>query len=146
MLQPLLVSAGDEEQVEHTCFLENTDGQMDRWTDASCCHCCHCHHVHLMHGGGGLRASAGGLSSIAWDAVAVIVHRCYAQTLRTVHMLTVQIWECGKAGSCFGTLDSDGPAHLVPLTEGYEYSGRGSVLIHTTCLVGKCNSSWHWWH
>jgi len=71
MLQPLLVSTGDEEQVEHTCFLENTD----RWTDTSCCHCCHCHRVHLVHGGGGLRASAGGPSSIAWDAAAVVVCR-----------------------------------------------------------------------
>jgi len=61
-------------------------------------------------------------------------------------MLTVWIWECGKAGSCFGTLDSDGLAHLVPLTEGYEYSGWGSVLIHMTCLVGKCDSLRHWWH
>jgi len=63
-----------------------------------------------------------------------------------VHMLTVWIWECGKAGSHFGTLDSDGPAHLVPLMEDYEYSGWGSVLIHTTCLVGKCDSWQHWWH
>ena len=55
-------------------------------------------------------------------------------------MLTVWIWECGKVGSRSGTLDSDGPAHLVPLMEDYEYSGQGSVLIHTTCLVGKCNS------
>jgi len=29
MLQPLLVSAGDEEQVECTYLLENMDGQMD---------------------------------------------------------------------------------------------------------------------
>jgi len=29
-LQPLLVSAGDEEQVECTCFLENMDEWMDR--------------------------------------------------------------------------------------------------------------------
>src|SRR6267142_1869217 len=29
MLQPLLVSAGDEEQVECTYLLENTDGRMD---------------------------------------------------------------------------------------------------------------------
>ena len=35
-----------------------------------------------------------------------------------VHMLTVWIWECGKVGSHFGTLDPDGPAHLEPLTEG----------------------------
>jgi len=55
----------------------------------------------------------------------------------TVRMLTVRIWECGKAGSHSGTLDSDGPAHLVPLTEDYEYSGRGSVLIHMTCLVAS---------
>jgi len=64
----------------------------------------------------------------------------------TVCMLTVQIWECGKAGSHFRTLDSDGSTHLVPLMEDYEYSGWGSVLIHMTCLVGKCDSSWHWWH
>src|SRR6267142_1238658 len=64
----------------------------------------------------------------------------------TVCMLTVRIWECGKAGSRFRTLDSDGPAHLVPLMEDYEYSGQGSVLIHTTCLVSKCDSSRHWWH
>ena len=30
MLQPLLVSAGDEEQVECTYLLENTDGQTDK--------------------------------------------------------------------------------------------------------------------
>ena len=71
MLQPLLVSTGDEEQVECTCFLENTD----RRTDASYCHCCHYHCVHLTHGGGGPRASAGGPSSVAWDATAVVVHR-----------------------------------------------------------------------
>jgi len=35
-----------------------------------------------------------------------------------VRMLTVWIWECGKAGSHSGTLDSDGPAHSEPLTEG----------------------------
>jgi len=52
-------------------------------------------------------------------------------------MLTVRIWECGKRVPILGTLDSDGPAHLVPLTEDYEYSGRGSVLIHMTCSSGK---------
>jgi len=36
----------------------------------------------------------------------------------TVRTLVVQIWECGKAGSHSGTLDSDGPTHLEPLTEG----------------------------
>ena len=36
----------------------------------------------------------------------------------TVRMLTVQIWECGKAGSHSGTLDSDGPACSEPLMEG----------------------------
>jgi len=75
MLQPLFVSIGDEEQVEHTCFLENTDRQTDRQTDASCCCCCCCHRIHLVHGGGGPRASAGGPSSITWDAVAIVVHR-----------------------------------------------------------------------
>jgi len=35
-----------------------------------------------------------------------------------VRMLTVRIWECGKAGTHSGTLDSDGPGHLEPLTEG----------------------------
>jgi len=71
MLQPLLVSIGDEEQVECTCFLENTDGQ----TDTSHCYCHHCHCVHLVHGGGGPRVSAGGPSSIAWDAAAIVVRR-----------------------------------------------------------------------
>src|SRR6266850_3537985 len=75
MLQPLLVSAGDEEQVECTCFLENTDRQTDGKTDTSCCHCHRCHHIHLAHRGGGLRASAGGPSSITWDAVAIVVCR-----------------------------------------------------------------------
>jgi len=36
----------------------------------------------------------------------------------TVRMLTVQIWECGKAGAHSGTLDSNGPGHLEPLMEG----------------------------
>src|SRR6267142_6637269 len=71
MLQPLLVSVGDEEQVEHTCFLKN----MDRQTDTSHCHCRCCHRIHLAHEGGGLRASAGGPSSIAWDTAIVIVCR-----------------------------------------------------------------------
>jgi len=35
MLQPLLVSAGDEEQVECTYLLENMDRQTDRQTDES---------------------------------------------------------------------------------------------------------------
>src|SRR6267142_3954731 len=71
MLQPLLVSTGDEEQVERTCFLEN----MDRQTDASRCCCCCCHCIHLAHRGGGPRANAGRPSSVAWDTVAVIVCR-----------------------------------------------------------------------
>ena len=71
MLQPLLVSVGDEEQMECTWFLENTDGQ----TDALHCHCRCCYCVHLVHKGGGLRASAGRPSSVAWDATTIIVHR-----------------------------------------------------------------------
>jgi len=35
MLQPLLVSAGDEEQVKRTYLLENTDRQTDRQMDES---------------------------------------------------------------------------------------------------------------
>jgi len=35
-----------------------------------------------------------------------------------VCMLTVQIWKCGKRVPVLGTLDSDGPTHLEPLTEG----------------------------
>ena len=50
-----------------------------------------------------------------WECCAIAVtHRLWG----IVHMLTVQIWECGKVGSRSGTLDSDGPAHLVPLMEG----------------------------
>jgi len=57
--------------------------------------------------------------------------------LLTDWKLTVQIWECGKAGSQSGTLDSDGFAHLRPLMEGYEYSGWGSVLILIACLLAS---------
>ena len=46
----------------------------------------------------------------------------------------------GKQVPILGPLSSDEPACSVPLTEDYEYSGRGSVLIHMTCLVGKCDS------
>jgi len=70
-LQPLLMSAGDEEQVECTCFLENMDGQTDALH--CCCHCCHC--VHLIHRGGELRASAGRPSSVTWDTMAIVVCR-----------------------------------------------------------------------
>ena len=71
---------------------------------------------------------------------------CYAQTLRNGTHAHCMDMGCGKVGSQSGTLDSDGPAHLVPLMEDYEYSGRGSILIHMTCLVGKCDSLWNWWH
>src|SRR6267142_5238319 len=91
----------------------------------------------------GMSVQVGMMLHLKWGWAHV---HCYARTLRTVRMLTVWIWECGKAGSRSGTLDSDGPIHLVPLTKDYEYSGWGSVLIHMTCLVGKCNSWWHWWH
>src|SRR6266850_247458 len=42
---------------------------------------------------------------------------CYARTLRNgthAHCTDMGVWE---AGSCSGTLDSDGPGHLEPLTE-----------------------------
>ena len=51
----------------------------------SCHHHCHCHIVAAVvvmfimsfgaHGGAELRASASGLSSVAWDAVAIVVRR-----------------------------------------------------------------------
>ena len=53
MLQPSLVSAGDEEQVECTYLLENTDGQTDRqvrtWKASLLSLSSHCHsHCHVM--------------------------------------------------------------------------------------------------
>ena len=43
---------------------------------------------------------------------------CYARTLRNgthAHCTDMGVW---KAGSCSGTLDSDGPVHSEPLMEG----------------------------
>ena len=66
--------------------------------------------------------------------------------LLTDWRLTIWIWECGKVVSHSGTPAYDGLAHLRPLAEGYKYSGQGSVLILMTCLLGKYDTSWHWWH